>query len=120
MVKERRKRTRVPVGFDIYVIFQRKKIKVKTFNISLTGINCNSDQRFLANKPCKVLINLNTETHLLIAGKILRLDEKEAIIAFISMDQDTFYHLKKLLQYNASDPDKIEEELIKPVLVTDN
>ena len=111
MVKERRKRTRVPVGFDINIIFQRKKIKVKTFNISLTGISCTSDPRFLAHEPCEVAISLNTETNLIIAGKILRLDKKEAIIAFLSMDEDTFYHLKRLLQYNAADPDKIEKEL---------
>jgi hypothetical protein len=116
--KERRKRTRVPVGFDINIIFQRKKIKVKTFNISLTCINCTSDPRFLANEPCEVVISLNTEPNLIIAGKILRLDEKEAIIAFLSMDKDTFYHLKRLLQYNAADLDKIEKEIKDPAFVS--
>jgi hypothetical protein len=117
MVKERRKRTRIPVGFDINIIFQRKKIKVKTFNISLTGISCTSDSRFRDNEPCEVNINLNPETNLVIASKILRVDEKEAIIAFVSMDEDTFYHLKRLVQYNADDPDEIEKEIKNPAFV---
>jgi hypothetical protein len=117
MVKERRKRTRIPVGFDINIVFQQKKIKVKTFNISLTGISCTSDSLFRANEPCEVNINLNPETNLVIAGKILRVDEKEAIIAFVSMDEDTFYHLKRLVQYNADDPDEIEKEIKNPAFV---
>jgi hypothetical protein len=114
MVKERRKRTRVPVGFDINIIFRREKINVKTFNISLTGISCTSDPRFRTNELCEVVMTLDSETNLVIASKILRVDKKEAIIAFHSMDEDTFYHLKRLMQYNADDPDKIEKELRKP------
>jgi len=117
MAKERRKRTRVPVAFDINVLFQKKKIKVKTFNISLTGIGCTSDPHFRANELCEVILNLNEDTSLVIAGKILRTDEKEAIIAFLSMDEDTFYHLKRLMQYNATDADEIEKELKKPAFV---
>jgi hypothetical protein len=119
MVKERRKRTRVPVGFDINIIFQKKKIKVKTLNISLTGISCTSDPRFVANEHCEVFISLNPETNLLISGTILRCDDKEAIISFISMDEETFFHLKRLLQYNSEDPDTIEKELKNPAFVSE-
>jgi hypothetical protein len=120
MAKERRKRTRVPVGFDINIIFQKMKIKVKTFNISLTGISCTSDPRFVSNEHCEIIFSLNPETNLLISGTILRCDDKEAIISFISMDEETFFHLKRLLQYNADDPDKIETELKNPAFVSDN
>lgn len=117
MAKERRKRTRVPVFFDINVLFQQKKIKVKTFNISLTGISCTGDEHFRANEPCEVILTLNPDTSLAIAGKILRADEKEAIIAFLSMDEDSFYHLKRLMQYNAGDADEIEKELKNPAFI---
>lgn len=117
MTRERRKRTRVTVGFTINIRSHKKEIKVKTFNISLTGISCTSSPLFRINDPCEVILPLGPETHLVIAGKILRLDEKEAIIAFTSMDEDTFSHLKKLLQYNASDADKIEKEIKKPAFV---
>jgi hypothetical protein len=114
MAKERRKRTRIPAGFDISIVLKRKKIKVKTFNISLTGISCASDPVFRQSDRCEIILTLNPQTSLTIEGKILRLEEKEAIIAFLSMDEDTFFHLKRLIQYNADDPDKIEKELADP------
>jgi hypothetical protein len=41
-------------------------------------------------------------------------DEKEAIVAFLSMDEDTFSHLKRIIEYNALDADKIVQELKNP------
>jgi hypothetical protein len=120
MAKERRKRTRVPVGFDINIIFQREKIKVKTLNISLTGISCTSDPRFRANEHCEVSLTLDSSINLIITGKILRVDKKDTIISFQSMDEDTFFHLKRIMQYNAGDPDKIEKELLNPAFVENN
>jgi hypothetical protein len=114
MEKERRKRTRVPVAFDISILFQKDKIKVQTFNISLTGISCASDPRFRPNELCEVILTLNEEISLVIEGKILRIDEKDAIIAFLSMDEDTFFHLKRIMEYNAADADEIDEELKNP------
>lgn len=114
MAKERRKRTRVPVAFDINIFFQNTKFKVKTHNLSLTGINCTSDPRFRANELCEVILTLNEDTSLIIAGKILRVDTKEAIIAFLSMDEDTFFHLKRIMEYNAADADEIDQELKNP------
>jgi len=117
MEKERRKRTRVPVAFDVTILFQNSKIKVQTFNISLTGISCTSDPLFRPNELCKIILTLNEDTSLGIEGKILRIDGKEAIIAFISMDEDTFFHLKKIMEYNAADADEIAEELKTPAFV---
>lgn len=114
MEKERRKRTRVPVAFDITIIFQNSKIKVQTFNLSLTGISCTGDSRFRANELCEVILTLNEDTRLVIEGKILRVGEKEAIIAFLSMDEDTFFHLKRIMEYNAADADEIDQELKNP------
>ena len=117
MAEERRKRIRVPVAFDINILFREQKIKVQTFNLSLTGISCTSDPRFRANELCEVILTLNEDTSLAIAGKILRLDEKEAIIAFLSMDEDTFFHLKRIMEYNAADADEIDAELKTPAFV---
>lgn len=114
MSEERRKRTRVPVSFDIEIIFKKNKIKVKTFNLSLTGISCTNSPHFIANEECEVILTLDKDVSLNIAGKILRTCEKETIIAFLSMDEDTFYHLKRILEYNAADADVINKELKKP------
>ena len=117
MIKERRKRTRVPIGFDITILFQQKKIKVQTMSISLTAISCTSSPVFRTGEQCSVILSLNPETSLTIEGKILRADGKEAIISFLSMDEYAFYHLKRLLQYNAAEPDKIDNELKNPAFV---
>lgn len=117
MKKERRKRTRVPIGFDITILFQQKKINVQTMNISLTGISCTNSPLFSAGEECAVILNLDLETSLTIQGKILRVADKEAIISFLSMEEDTFYHLKRLLQYNTADPDTIDDELKDPAFV---
>jgi hypothetical protein len=114
MIKERRKRTRVPVSFDMYIGLKGKKIKVQTNNISMTGVNFISPQTFTAGEICTIDLRLNKKVHLSIEAKILRSKDKETIASFLGMDEETFYHLKRLLQYNAADSDQIEEELGKP------
>ena len=76
-----------------------------------------NDKRKKKNEPCQVILTLNPETNMVIAGKILRLDKTEAIIAFLSMDKETFYHLKRLMQYNTTDADRIEKEIKNPAFV---
>ncbi|HPK53268.1 MAG TPA: PilZ domain-containing protein [Smithellaceae bacterium] len=117
MIKDRRKRTRVPVVFDVSILSQGKKIKVKTSNISLTGISCTGHPQFRAKEPCEIIMALNEDTCLHISGKILRVDEKETTIVFLFMSEDTFFHLKRLLQYNAVDADVIEKELQNPAFI---
>lgn len=117
MTEERRKRTRVPVAFDIDILFQEKRIKVQTSNLSLTGISCTGNPRFNAGELCEVILTLDEDISLKIAGKILRASEKEATIAFLSMDEDTFYHLKRIMELNAADADAIDRELKKPAFL---
>jgi hypothetical protein len=117
MARERRKRTRVPVGFEVTIALQDEKVKVKTVNISMTGVRCEPNGLFHVNEKCKVILCLNPDTTLKIEGKILRVADGEAIISFLSMDEDAFFHLKRLMQFNSPDPDKIEKELKKPAFV---
>jgi len=114
MITERRKRTRVPVCFDLHVVIRSKKIKVKTHDISMTGVSFISAQTFTVNERCTINLRLNEEIHLSIEAKILRSKDKETIASFLEMDEDSFYHLKRILQYNAADSDQIEKELEKP------
>ena len=114
MPREKRRRSRAIIDFEITILYLQKEIKVKTMNVSLTGISCTGSPLFCAGGECMVNLKLNQEASLNIQGKIIRADNKEATISFISMDEDTFYHLKRLLQYNAADPDAIDNELIKP------
>lgn len=114
MITERRKRTRVPVSFDLNVVIRSKKIKVKTLNISMTGVSFVSAKSFQVNERCTIGLRLNEEIHLNIEAKILRSEDNETIASFLEMDEKSFYHLKRLLQYNAADSDQIEKELGEP------
>lgn len=115
MIRERRKRTRVPVSFDMNVVIKGKKIKVQTKNISMTGVNFASPQTLTAGEKCTIDLRLNKDVHLSIEAKILRSQDQETIASFLVMDEETFYHLKRLLQFNAADSDRIEKELGEPV-----
>ncbi len=114
MIKERRKRTRVPVCFDLNIVVGGRKIKVETQNISMTGVSFRSAEPFTVNDKCKIHLRLDEEIQLSIRAKILRSCEEETIASFMEMDEDSFYHLKRILQYNAADSDQIEKELGKP------
>ena len=114
MIRERRKRTRVPVNFELNLLHQGEKIKVKTNNLSMTGINFVSPQAFEAGDTCTIDLRLNEDVHLSIEAKILRSKDNETIASFLVMDEETFYHLKRLLQFNAADSDQIEKELGEP------
>ena len=48
------------------------------------------------------------------AGKILRVGPDETAISFTSMDEESFFHLKRIMEFNASDADKIDREMIVP------
>ncbi len=114
MITERRKRTRVPVGFDLNVVIKGKKVKVKTLNLSMTGVSFASPHAFTTGERCTVELVLNEEAHLSIEGKILRSEGEETIVSFLVMDEESFYHLKRLLQFNAADSDQIDQELRDP------
>jgi len=115
MIKERRKRTRVPVSFDMNIVMNGKTIKVQTKNISMTGVKFASREPFSAGEQCTIDLRLNGDVHLSIEAKILRSKDQETIASFLVMDEETFYHLKRLLQFNAADSDQIDKELGEPV-----
>jgi hypothetical protein len=114
MEKERRTRTRVPVKFDVAINISGQEVPVKTWNLSLRGVQCSPDPLFKQGDTCQVIFILSPETNVRIEGRISRANENETGIYFSSMDEESFYHLKRLVQYNADDPDRIDNELAMP------
>jgi hypothetical protein len=113
MDQEKRKRLRVPVRFDVSIKLGGKIIKAQLINISLTGILCTSNRLFQQNAPCQVIISLGTDLKITIDSKILRIGEQETAISFITMDEESFGHLKRVVEYNSGDVDRIEKEFRK-------
>ncbi len=111
MAKEKRRRTRVPVGFKATVSLGGKKFEVRTLNISLTGILCATESSFRVGSQCLVTLTLGPTVAVSIKGKIVRSDPSETAIAFSAMNEESFFHLKKLVEHNYGDADKIRGEL---------
>ena len=110
MVQEKRKRLRVPVHFDVSVKLAGKIIEVQIINISLTGILCTSNRLFQPNAACQVILSLSDDLKITIDAKILRIGEQETAISFVTMDEESFTHLRRIVEYNAGDADRIEKE----------
>ena len=117
MEKERRKRTRVRLNVDVVVTVESLDIRVQSHNLSLKGMLCSSNRLFLENQPCRVTLNLNPDSgappvRAVIHGRIIRTGPKETAIDFTVMDTESFLHLKKLVELNTGEPEKINQELL--------
>lgn len=110
MNNEKRKRVRVPFQLDVGIRVGEELIKVQIINISLTGILCTSNPLFRKDAACRVVISLRDDLQIAVDAKILRAGERETAISFISMDEESFAHLKHIVQYNAADADRVDEE----------
>ncbi len=113
MAGEKRNRTRVPVHFDATVVVGEETVSLETENISLSGMLCGPDERIKAGKTVDIRIALSPEAVIKANARIARSDDKGIAIAFAGIDEDGFFHLKHLVQYNADDADLIDRELVK-------
>jgi hypothetical protein len=114
MAKERRRRTRVPVQIDVEILLKNEVIKLKAINISLMGFLCSSHPLFRMDEPCTVIIVLGSDIKISLDARIVRVGVEEAAIKFISLDDESFVHLKKLIQYNLGNAERVDAELRRP------
>ncbi len=112
MISDHRKRTRVSVHFEIAVLMENEPnpIPAEIINLSMTGVLCTSQPFFHKDLSCKVTLSLTDDTRIVIDSKILRVGPQETAISFVSMDEDSFILLKKVVQYNTENPDLIDRE----------
>ncbi|MDQ5986867.1 MAG: hypothetical protein CSYNP_02600 [Syntrophus sp. SKADARSKE-3] len=113
MGDERRRRTRVPVHFEVTVQVTDAPIKVETKNLSLNGMFCKPDDRLHKEDEGEARIILSPDVVIVAKAKIIRSDADGLAIAFTDIEQESFFHLKKLVQYNTEDADVIDKELRK-------
>lgn len=113
MNQKKRMRTRVPVHFDVSILLGEEVIRTEIINISLNGILCTSNPLFQNNTLCRVIVSLSDDVQIVVASKITRVGDKESAISFLSMTDESFIHLRRLVQYNAGDADRIDKELRK-------
>lgn len=113
MTKERRHHTRVPVQFEVFIRIKRKKIPVTTMNVSMRGLKCSGHELFVKNAPCTVEFVLAAGVRFLIKATVVRASSREAALHFDAMDEDAFFHLKRIVQLNSGLADKIDREIAR-------
>ena len=114
MTSERRRRMRVPLHLQAEVRVEGEIVPVETLNLSLKGLLCTHDARFSPGLFCQVRLHLGTEVSLTIKGVIVRAEGQEAAIDFVSMDEESCRHLRRLVAYNSPDPEAVLPELLAP------
>lgn len=113
MNEKKRMRTRVPLHINVSISIGEEVIRSEALNISLNGLLCKFNPLFQKNALCKVIVSLSDDLQIVVDSKISRVGERETAIRFISMDEESFIHLRKLVQYNVGNADRIDKELHK-------
>ena len=116
MRDDKRKRTRVHFKTQVVLKTGVSEIKAnaKSSDISMKGLFITTDEKISVGTPCNIEIVLSGTTSrlaLTIKAVIARQDKDGLGITFDSMDVDSYFHLKNIVMYNASDPDVIAEEI---------
>ncbi len=116
MNQERRKKTRVLFKTQVILKTNNSEIvaEANSKDISIDGMFINTEEKIPVGTPCDIEILLtgtSTRLALSIKGKITRQDGSGLGVAFDSMDIDSYFHLKNIVMYNASDPKEIEKEM---------
>jgi len=112
MAEEKRTRTRVDLLFGAVVSCGGRDIPVRLNNLSLRGLSCNPDPRFVQDAECVVRIALSGSVTIRVQGKVVRITPQDVAVEFIEMDPESFAHLRNLIRLHAEDPDRIDDELL--------
>lgn len=119
MGQNRRRRTRVSLGVRVDVHVTGANLRdVETHDLSHKGIYLKGELPLQEGARCGVTIHLPGEQDdtpiLHMEGKVIRSNDQGTAIDFVSMDPDTFLHLRNLVLLNADEPEEAEKELASP------
>ena len=117
MEKDQRRRTRISIQLTVHVRVNHEDVAVTSKNLSLKGLLCSPDSRLPQGEPCQVILQLVPNLRLVIQGRIIRSNPHETAIDFLAMDAESFTHLKRIIEYNTGDADRISEELLRPAFI---
>ncbi|MBU1040200.1 MAG: PilZ domain-containing protein [Proteobacteria bacterium] len=85
-----------------------------TQNISLKGMLAGPQAEIRTGELGVVRIDLSPEASIEIECQVIRSDAHGVAIDFKPMDEESFFHLRNLVRYNAPDADQIDAELKIP------
>ncbi len=115
----RRTRTRVTFHTQVDVKATGMMLRnLETRDLSHKGVFLLGEHPLKEGDGCMVSIHLTgdeaTAPVLHMEGKVARITKDGTAIDFLSMDPDTYMHLRNLVLLNAEDPDRAEMEFSQP------
>jgi hypothetical protein len=75
---------------------------------------CRPNPRLRENQCCQVSISLAPDIRAVIKGRVVRAGETGVAIDFLATDPESFYHLKKIVEYHSRQPEEVGRELLAP------
>lgn len=115
----RRTRTRVPFHTQVELKASGMLLEgLETRDLSHKGVFLLGDNPLKEGQACTVNIQLARDEAnapvLHMEGRVARVTNDGTAIDFLSMDPDTYMHLRNLVLLNADDPEKAEREFSQP------
>lgn len=113
-----RKNTRSKYHNKSKIVFSNHElISPEIVDISITGAFVASTKEIATGDKCSFEIDLATESDnpiiLIIEAEVARVTKKGFALHFLSMDDETYRHLKNIVLYNSQTPDQIINECKK-------
>ena len=108
--REKRKRVRVPFRTEIFIDYDRHKMRFggDSVNLSLSGILVETKEEIPLGAVCRVRLRLTGTQELVeltMDGRVVRQDHSGFGIRFDEMDLDSYTLLKEVIRHNTDDPD---------------
>jgi hypothetical protein len=113
---KQRKRTRVESRKWVSLAWPEGNSRGELVNLSLKGclLENTEDHSLEVGQEVAVTIHLELqapELDVRVKGRIVRADQTTVAVEFSEVELDSFRHLFGLVQYNAPEPEAIEQEL---------
>lgn len=112
---ENREFTRVPPHFEADVTAGDTRIqRCQTEDVSMKGAYLKTPRALPRGTECRVTLYLGGPEggpRIEADAKVTRSDERGFAVEFLRLDLDSYTHLEKLVRYNASDLEQVEDEL---------
>jgi hypothetical protein len=111
---EQRRYSRVKWGDQATVTGDHGEATGPVLDISLNGVLVAAGAGLVDGAPCEVRIPLGADPEQTIVadGHVVRRDDEAVAIHFDAMELDSAAHLRRLVTYNSSDPDRIDREAV--------
>jgi len=115
MDDNRRRRSRVHTHISAFFLQKDgTTYSLTTENISLKGMLAKPQAGIATGESGILRIELSADAAIEMECDVIRSDSAGVAIDFLPMDEESFYHLRNLVRYNAPDADQIDDELKFP------